>query len=67
MDDKYIYIYIYIYIISHKYFELFSCFKRLCKTTKIFVTNKNAFFYLIFTDAHLAFIYNFNIRVHIHI
>ena len=52
MDDKYIYIYniilyyiyIYIYIISHKYFELFSYFKRLCKTTKIFVTNKNAFF-----------------------
>ena len=39
-----LYIYIYIYIISHKYFELFSCFKRLCKTTKIFVTNKNAFF-----------------------
>ena len=46
MDDKYIYIYyiVYIYIICHKYFELFSCFKRLCKTTKIFVTNKNAFF-----------------------
>ena len=55
MDDIYIYIlyyiisyYIllyYIYIISHKYFELFICFKRLCNTTKIFMTNKNAFLF----------------------
>ena len=56
MDNIYILYYIisyyillyYIYIISHKYFELFICFKRLCNTTKIFMTNKNAFLFNIY-------------------
>ena len=38
---------VYIYIHTH-------C-RRLCKTTEIFVTIENVFFYLIFTLTHLVF------------
>ena len=45
------YIYIYIFNILNKKTHC----RRLCKTTEIFVTIENVFFYLIFTLTHLVF------------
>ena len=62
--------FIYIYIISQKYFQLFGCFcfKRLCKTNKIFLRNKNVLCYnfniYIYVYKYIKYIYNIYIYIY---
>ena len=64
--------FIYIYIISQKYFQLFGCFcfKRLCKTNKIFLRNKNVLCYnfniYIYVYKYIKYIYNIYIYIYIY-
>ena len=65
--------FIYIYIISQKYFQLFGCFcfKRLCKTNKIFLRNKNVLCYnfniYIYVYKYIKYIYNIYIYIYIYV
>ena len=62
ISNIYLYICMYIYIYHFVYMKHASKYiyihcGRLCKTTEIFVRNKNLFFYLIFTPTYLVILF----------